>query len=106
MILAGSMVVPSAAAVTISVGSVLTLEQENPYVTLGVAGVLLGAIVVPTTRWLMQRIDRQQDSQEKLIGTLTAAVEQSREIHRSLIERADRTNQLLTDLHQSLRKNG
>lgn len=86
-------------------------EAENPYIALGVAGTLLGVIVVPTFRWLMARVDRQQEQQEKLIAALQESVNQSagwqsesRDLHRQLLSHAESTNRLLTAIHANAAK--
>lgn len=94
---------------------VVTVEAidaaASPYVSLGVAGVLLGVIVVPTFRWLMARVDRQQEQQEKLIAALQASVEQhaigqgeNRRIHEQLLAAAQTTNILLQSMQREAKQ--
>ncbi len=98
----------SAACVLAPVVVAAVSESENPYVTLGVAGVLLAVIVVPTFRWLMSRVDRQQDQQEKLIAALQESVDQNasvrdetrRGLEQMLVEQRQ-TNSLLQTLQRN-----
>lgn len=83
-------------------------ETADPYVSLGVAGVLLAVIVVPTFRWLMARVDRQTEQQEKLIAALQQSVDQDREwqrearqVHAQVLTAINSTNELLRQMRGS-----
>ena len=73
-----------ASTIVLSVGCTLYMgtavvaadSAANPYLTLGLAGVLLGSIVVPAFRW-------QQKQIERLMTALEATVESQRLHHDS-----------------------
>lgn len=54
-------------------GTTLFVAQQSngdPYVTLGIAGVLLGAIIVPSVRWHQRQQERQTDQSERALDLL------------------------------------
>jgi len=91
-------ILATSAATYMGVVVVAASQDTNPYLTVGLAGVLLGAIVVPSFRW-------QQKQIERLMLSLEATVKAQTEHHESEDIEHKRITTLLTQNKKLLEAN-